>query len=111
MLAMKTVLTITLLLFLAGCAGPASRWTRAGTDGEQATTDERRCRNQASQQTRSRYRTDADILTDRSAGGTPFGSTSPMSSMERDRLAADRQAYNDEAIAGCMGALGYSRAR
>ena len=107
--AVRSVLFVSVLA-LAACVSRPDYWYRAASTPEQANTDERYCRDEATQVARARSRVDANILNDRNVGHD-FGSASiyrsDLNINRGEQLAAVERVNIRELIRACMADQGY----
>ena len=97
-------------LSCAACANRPDAWYRAATNPDQASTDERACRDEATQVARESSRRDANILQDRS--GSPGYNSAGVSQSDldinpHDRLAVTERDNIRDLTRSCMGDRGY----
>jgi len=104
---------VGLLLSALSCTACASRpdaWYRAATNPDQASSDERTCRDEAVQVARASSRRDANILVDRS-GGPGYGaagvSQSDLDISPHERIAAVERDSIRDLTRSCMADRGY----
>jgi hypothetical protein len=100
---------VLLTVALLGCARSNSdAYYRAANAPDQATTDERACRNEATQVARARSRDDARILEDRTASyssGTIYSSDLNINRYEQ--LASTERENIRDLTRACMADRGY----
>jgi hypothetical protein len=97
-------------LALAACASPPDHWYRAASTAEQANSDERGCRDDATQVARARSRQDANILMDRNAGHDFGGASiyrSDLNINPNERLADQERVNIRDLVRACMADHGY----
>jgi hypothetical protein len=93
---------------LAGCTQSSDYWYRAANTPDQASSDERACRDEATQVARQRSREDAAIYQDRTAtsdSASVFRSDLNVSNY--DRMASAERTNIRELVRSCMADRGY----
>ena len=110
---MRRPVFAALVLSALACTACASRpdgWYRAATNPDQASTDERACRSEATQVARATTTRDANILVDRS-GGPGYSSAgvsqSDLDISPHDRLAVTERESIRDLTRSCMADRGY----
>jgi hypothetical protein len=101
---------VMLALAVAGCAHSPDYWYRAASTPDQASTDERACRDDATQVARQRSRDDVKLLEDRTSAAD-YSSASVTSSdlniNRYERLASVERDNIRELTRACMADRGY----
>jgi hypothetical protein len=101
---------IASVLVAAACASRPDHWYRAASTAEQANSDERGCRDDATQVARARSRLDANILQDRNVGHEFGGASiyrSDLNINRNEQLAVEERENIRDLIRACMADRGY----
>jgi hypothetical protein len=101
---------LVLALATAGCDRGSDGWYRAASTPDQASSDEKSCRDDARQVARQRSRVDANILQDRTAGhdfGSASISRSDLNINRYEQLATEERSNIRSLIRACMNDRGY----
>jgi hypothetical protein len=106
---------LTLAVALMACADRSSdAWYRAQGTPDQASTDERACRDEATQVARQRSRQDANILEDRNSAADYSSATiwrSDLNINRYEQLATVERENIRDLTRACMADHGYRRVR
>jgi len=107
----RAALPILMLAFaLAGCTQSSDYWSRAANNPDQASSDERACRQEATQVARQQSRQDAAILQDRTATADYSSASIYRSDLNINRyeqLASTERQNIRELVRSCMADRGY----
>ncbi|MEJ0070049.1 MAG: hypothetical protein WDO24_16525 [Pseudomonadota bacterium] len=97
-----------LAFVLAGCTQSSDYWYRAANKPDQTSSDERDCRDEATQVARSRSRQDAAIYQDRTATSDSASvSRSDLNVSGYERIATNERQNIRELVRSCMADRGY----